>query len=129
MHLCIYASMHPMQLYINFYVFSYISLCIYAPYASYASVYKLLCIFLYKSMHLCIYASYASYAAVYKLLCIFLYKSMHPMYINLYVFSYISLCIYASNVYNLYVFSYVSLCIYASYASYAAEYKLVCIFL
>ena len=57
---------------------------------------------------------YASYATVYKLVCIFLYKSMlcmHPMqpYINLYVFSYISLC------YE---------CIL-----YAAVYKLVCIFL
>ena len=30
-----------------------------------------------KSMHLCIYAPYASYAVIYKLLCIFLYKSMH----------------------------------------------------
>ena len=67
-------------------------------YASYATVYKLVCIFLYKSMHLCIYASYAT---VCKLVCIFLYKSMH-------------LCIYASyaTVYKLVYISYLSLCIY-----------------
>jgi len=56
--------MHPMHPYINLYVLSYISLCIYA---SYAAIYKL------------VYISYIS-------LCI--YTSMHPMqpYINLYIF-------------------------------------------
>jgi len=44
--------MHPMQPYINLYVFSYISLCY--MHVSYADVYKLVCISLYKSM-LCLH--------------------------------------------------------------------------
>ena len=73
--------MHPMQPYINLYVFSYRSLCIYASHASYAAVYKLVYI---SHTSLCIYASYASYASVYKLLYISytslcIYASMHPM--------------------------------------------------
>ena len=61
--------MHPMQPYINLYIFL-----------------------------IQVYASYASYAAVYNLVYTFLYNSMHPMqsYMNLYIFSYINLCIYVS---------------------------------
>ena len=67
--------MHPMQPYINLYVFSYISVCIYA------------------SMHLSIYASY-----VYKLVCIF-YISLCIYVINKYImfhgiYEYMTLTIY-----------------------------------
>ena len=61
----VYASKNPLQSYINFYVFSYKSLCIYANYAAV----KLVCI---SNKSLCIFASY-----VYKLVCIFLKKFTH----------------------------------------------------
>ena len=48
-----YASMHPMQLSINLYVFSYKSQCIYSMHAFYADIYKLVYILFYESMHLC----------------------------------------------------------------------------
>ena len=113
----VYASMHPMQLYINLHIFSYINLfyaCILC-----SRIYKLECISYISLCYACILCN-----RIYKLVCIFLYKSMlcmHPMqpYINFYVCSYISLCIYASMhpmqpYINLYVCSYISLCIYES---------------
>ena len=85
----VYASMHPMQLYINLHIFSYINLfyaCILC-----SRIYKLECISYISLCYACILCN-----RIYKLVCIFLYKSMlcmHPMqpYINLNAFSYLKL--------------------------------------
>jgi len=47
---------------------------------------------------------------------------MHPMYINLYVFFYISLCIYVINKYIMFhgIYEYMTLTIYKMYINYAS---------
>ena len=120
---------HPMQSYLNMYIFSYISICIYAMHASYAAINKLVYIYSYMSLCYecilcsCIYIYLLWHAcnlkrpqtsnhhaiplapnwmqSVYKIVFVFLYKSMHLC----------NACMHPMPPYkNLYIFSYINLC-------------------